>query len=81
MDNCKEKIDLGHYWDLRVKGLTLGIITGIHSKETFYQGCQDNPQVQLNKSDKQRKQHRNCLVNVSMDIATFFSSKGFRSWI
>ena len=20
MDNCKEEIDLGHYWDFRVKG-------------------------------------------------------------
>ena len=36
------------------KLLTLGIITGIHSKETFYRGCQDNPQVQQNKSENQR---------------------------
>ena len=26
MDNCKEKIDLGHYWDLQ--GLMLSPVTG-----------------------------------------------------
>jgi len=62
--------------NLELELLTLGIITGIHSKETFYRGCQDNPQVQQNKSDNQRKQHKNCLVNVSM-LLQFFFKVGF----
>ena len=37
--------------------------------------------MQQNKSENQRKQHKNCLVNVSMDVATVFLSKGFRSLI
>ena len=56
MDIVRRKLMLVTILELKL--LTLGIITGIHSKETFYRGCQDNPQVQQNKSENQRKQQK-----------------------
>lgn len=66
---------------LELKLLTLGIITGIHSKETFYRGCQDNPQVQQNKSENQRKQQKILKLMFQWMVLQFFLSRGFRSWI
>ena len=79
MDIVRRKLMLVTILELKL--LTLGIITGIHSKETFYRGCQDNPQVQQNKSENQRKQQKILKLMFQWMVLQFFLSRGFRSWI